>query len=52
MTQRALEAKAAAEAKDRQKVFDTGGRLYEVCVACHEKYVIDPMLEAEKKAGK
>jgi hypothetical protein len=52
MTERALEAKAAAEAKDKQKVFDTGGRLYEVCVACHEKYVIGPVLDAEKQAGK
>ncbi|MGA0605291.1 hypothetical protein ACO2Q0_04755 [Phenylobacterium sp. VNQ135] len=52
LTERALEAKAAAEAKDKKAVFDTGGRLYEVCVACHEKYVIQPMLEAEKKAGK
>ena len=45
LTQRALEAKAAAEAKDKKALFDTGGRLYEVCVACHEKYVIQPALE-------
>jgi hypothetical protein len=42
MTQRALEAKAAAEKKDKQAVFDTGGRLYEVCTACHKQFIIDP----------
>jgi hypothetical protein len=26
-------------------VFDTGGRLYETCVACHAKFVIAPMSE-------
>ncbi len=43
MTERALEAKAAAEAKDKQALFDTGGRLYQACVACHEKFVIQPL---------
>jgi hypothetical protein len=52
MTERALEAKAAAEKKDKKAVFDTGGRLYEVCVACHEKYVIGPMLADEQKQKK
>lgn len=42
LTERALEAKAAAERKDKQAVFDTGGRLYEACVACHDKFVIVP----------
>jgi hypothetical protein len=42
MTERALEAKAAALAKDKQAAFDTGGRLYEACVACHAKFVIEP----------
>ena len=42
MTERALEAKAAAMKKDPQAVFDTGGRLYEVCVACHTKFTIEP----------
>lgn len=50
MTERALEAKAAAEAQDKKAVFDTGGRLYEVCVACHEKYVILPPEDAEANA--
>lgn len=52
MTKRALEAKAAAEAKDKQAVFDTGGRLYEVCTACHQKYVIEPAEAAEAAAAK
>src|SRR5439155_5024100 len=46
LTTRAVAAKAAAEAKDRKAVFDDGGRLYEVCTACHKQYVIDPMLKA------
>lgn len=52
LTQRALEAKAAAEAKDKQAVFDTGGRLYEVCVACHKQFIIDPMLAGEASPKK
>lgn len=39
MTERALEAKDAAMKQDKQAVFDTGGRLYEVCVACHTKFI-------------
>jgi len=42
MTVRALEARTAADARDKQAVFDTGGRLYETCIACHAKYVIEP----------
>jgi hypothetical protein len=30
---------AAAEAKDAQAVFDTGGELYVVCTACHGRYI-------------
>lgn len=29
----------AAEAKDVQKLFDTGGQIYEACSSCHEKYL-------------
>jgi len=32
------EAMAAAQAKDAQAVFDVGGKLYLVCVACHQTY--------------
>ncbi|WP_165837147.1 cytochrome c [Phenylobacterium hankyongense] len=47
LTARATEAKAAAENHDKQAVFDAGGRVYEVCTACHKQYVIDPQLKAE-----
>jgi len=52
MQDRALEAKAAAERQDKEALFQTGAALYQTCVACHEKYVIQPMLEAEKGAAK
>jgi hypothetical protein len=29
----------AAEAKDVQKLFDTGGELYEACLHCHGEYI-------------
>lgn len=47
LTERALIARAAAEKHDKQAVFDEGGRVYEVCVACHEQFVIQPQLKAE-----
>lgn len=47
MTARALDARKAADARDKQAVFDTGGRLYETCIACHEKYVIGPPANAK-----
>lgn len=40
----ALEEKDAVVARDGQKMFDVGGRLYEACTACHEKYLI-PFLD-------
>ena len=30
----------AAEARDDQQVFDYGGQLYNVCVACHQLYML------------
>ena len=30
----------AAEQQDDQKVFDLGGQLYNVCVACHQLYML------------
>lgn len=47
MSERAMLARAAAEKHDKQAVFDEGGRLYEVCVACHQKFIIEP----QEKAG-
>jgi hypothetical protein len=40
LTDAALEAKAAVLAKDETAMFDAGGKLYEVCTACHEKYLL------------
>jgi hypothetical protein len=31
---------AAAQAKDTDGVFDTGGELYVVCTECHQKYML------------
>jgi hypothetical protein len=45
LSERAVIALAAAEKHDKQAVFDEGGKLYEVCVACHEQFVIEPQLE-------
>lgn len=39
LSERALEAKAAAEKQDKKAMFDTGARLYEVCVDCHHKFI-------------
>ena len=47
LSERAMIARAAAEKHDKQAVFDEGGRLYEVCVACHEKFIIEPQIKAE-----
>jgi hypothetical protein len=33
-----LRAMRAAEARDKQAVFDMGGEVYDVCTRCHEKY--------------
>ena len=35
----AAEAIKAAEAKDKQALFDAGGRIYSVCAACHQQYL-------------
>ena len=32
-------ARAAAEARDRKAVFDTGADVYQACVNCHTKYM-------------
>lgn len=47
LSERAMTARAAAEKHDKEAVFAEGGRLYEVCVACHEKFIIEPQLAAE-----
>ena len=39
MTAAALKAQKAAEAQNKQAVFDHGGEIYQACVACHDQYV-------------
>lgn len=39
MTEAGLKAMKAAEAKNKQGVFDTGGEIYQTCLACHEQYI-------------
>lgn len=50
LTERAAIARAAAEKHDKKGVFEEGGRVYEVCVACHEQFVIQPELKANGPA--
>jgi hypothetical protein len=50
LTAQAKIARAAAEKRDKKAVFDEGGRLYEVCVACHEQFVIQPDIKANGPA--
>ncbi|MEW5686773.1 MAG: hypothetical protein AB1942_17790 [Pseudomonadota bacterium] len=50
LSERATTALAAAEKHDKQAVFEEGGKLYEVCVACHEQFVIEPQLESSGPA--
>lgn len=47
MTKRALAVKEATAARDKGKMFETGGDLYQACVACHDKYYV-PFLEEGK----
>lgn len=42
LTRAALAARAAAEAKDADALFDAGGQIYNVCRACHNKYIAEP----------
>ncbi len=50
LSERALIARAAAEKHDKKAVFDEGGKVYEVCVACHEQFVIQPDIKANGPA--
>lgn len=34
-------ARVAALAQDEQEVFDAGGHIYQVCRACHERFIAD-----------
>jgi hypothetical protein len=46
LTNLAIPAKAAAEKHDEKAVYDLGAKIYQVCTACHEEYVIQPQLKA------
>lgn len=50
LTDTAVAAKAAAGKHDSKGVFDEGARLYQVCTACHQEYVIQPQLKANGPA--
>jgi len=50
LTATAVAAKAAAGKHDEKAVFDLGGKIYDVCTACHEEYVIQPQLKAHGPA--
>lgn len=50
LSDRALIARAAAEKHDKAAVFEEGAKVYEVCVACHEQFVIQPDLKANGPA--
>jgi cytochrome c551/c552 len=49
LTAKAKLAKAAAEAKDGKAMFTTGADLYQVCVACHAKYVMPAYIAIRDK---
>jgi len=51
LTAQALVARAAADKHDPKAVFDEGAKLYQVCVACHKQYIIDPMIAENNKNG-
>ena len=40
MTQAALKARTAAENQDADALFDAGGEIYNVCRACHNRYIV------------
>ena len=52
LTAKGLAAKAAAEAKDPKKMFETGGAVYQVCVDCHAKYVIPAYIKLRDSSPK
>jgi hypothetical protein len=49
LTAKAKLAKAAAENKDAKAMFTTGADMYQVCVACHAKYVMPAYIAIRDK---
>ena len=50
LTERALAARGAAEKHDKNGTYVEGAKVYEVCVACREQFVIQPELKANGPA--
>jgi hypothetical protein len=50
LTAQGKTARAAADKHDEKAVFEEGAKLYQVCVDCHEEYVIQPMIKANGPA--
>ena len=42
MVDTGAEGEAAAQAKDAEKAFEIGGRLYDACNGCHKAYIPTP----------
>ncbi len=51
MTRIAGEAMEAANAKDSEALFEIGGHLYNVCVACHQVYAREEEMADQAKSG-
>jgi cytochrome c551/c552 len=51
MTGIALQAMEAAEAEDSEALFEIGGHIYNVCVACHQVYAREDEATGEAQAG-
>lgn len=51
LNQAGMAAMEATEARDDARMFETGAKIYEICSACHEKYLL-PLLgpDGEPKA--
>ena len=51
LSARAIDVMRATEARNKEAMFDAGGRLYEVCVSCHEKYYVPFLKDDETTAA-
>jgi len=51
LTHDGLAAKAAAEARDPERMFATGAEMFKTCTACHQKYVPALQPGAEPKGA-
>jgi hypothetical protein len=49
LTREGLAAKAAAEAHDSKKMFESGAALYQVCTGCHATYVMPFLPKDDRK---